>query len=352
MPLIVITKILILSTLSFVTAILWTPLLSAALRKYKLGKQIRDAESAPIFSAMHQGKAGTPTMGGVLVWGTTLVLIIVFHELHGLFGDVSAFATLDFLSRPETYLPLGALVASALVGIVDDYWNVRRIGPKGGGLRMRHRILLYTLIAAAGALWFYYKLGWDLFRVPFVGSFNIGLWYVPVFILVIVATSFSVNETDGLDGLAGGTLLMSFAAYAAIAFLQGKTDLAAFCGVICGALLAFLWFNVNPARFFMGDTGAMSLGVTLGIVAMLTNTALLLPVIGSVFVIESLSVIVQMTSKKLRQGKKIFRSSPIHHHFEAIGWSEPKVVMRFWIIAGVSAVMGLVLVMIDLAYFS
>lgn len=349
MELLSLIKILFLTTLSFVAAILWTPLLTHFLYKYKLGKQIRDAQSAPIFSALHQAKSGTPTMGGILIWGTTLVLILFFDAMAKTAGGT--FATLNFLSRQQTLLPLGALVASAVVGLVDDYWNVRRMGPKGGGLRMRHRLLLYAAIAAVGALWFYYKLGWDLFRIPFVGSFNIGWWYVPVFILVIVATSFSVNETDGLDGLAGGVLLSSFAAYAAIAFLQGKADLAAFCGVICGALLAFLWFNINPARFFMGDTGAMSLGVTLGIVAMLTNTALILPIIGSVFVLESLSVIVQVASKKFRH-KKIFLSAPVHHHFEAIGWSEPKIVMRFWIIAGVSAVMGLIVAMMDIGYFS
>ena len=162
----------------------------------------------------------------------------------------------------------------------------------------------------------------------------------------MVATSFSVNETDGLDGLAGGTLLTSFGAYGAIAFSQGRFDLAAFCGVIIGALLAFLWFNIPPARFFMGDTGAMSLGVTLGIVALLTNSLLLLPVIGLIFVIESLSVLIQTASKKLR-GKKIFISTPIHHHFEAIGWPESKIVMRFWVISGVSAVVGVILSLLD-----
>jgi phospho-N-acetylmuramoyl-pentapeptide-transferase len=172
-----------------------------------------------------------------------------------------------------------------------------------------------------------------------------------VFIFVIVATSFSVNETDGLDGLAGGVLLFAFATYSAIAFAQGKSDLAAFCGVIVGALLAFLWFNINPARFFMGDTGAMSLGVTLGIVALLTNTVFLLPIIAIICVIESVTVIMQLTSKKLR-GKKIFLSTPIHHHFEAIGWSEPKIVMRAWIISAVACAMGLVLALVDIGYFS
>jgi phospho-N-acetylmuramoyl-pentapeptide-transferase len=343
-----IIKIFFLTALAFAVAVAWTPLLTHFLYKYRLGKQIRDESSAPIFAKIHEAKRGTPTMGGVLVWVTVSVLMAFFYFGGRLFPAMAGFS---FFSRQQTLLPLGALVASALVGLVDDYFNVRRIGPKGGGLRMRHRLLLYTAIAAVGALWFYYKLEWDLLRVPFVGSFNIGWWYIPVFILVIVATSFSVNETDGLDGLAGGVLASCFAAVGCVAFIQGKADLAAFCGAIVGALLAFLWFNINPARFFMGDTGAMSLGVTLGVVAMLTNTALLLPVIGFVFVLESASVIIQVASKKIRK-KKVFLSAPIHHHFEAIGWSEPKVVMRLWIIATVTAVGGLALFMIDHGFFS
>lgn len=344
-----IIKVFFLAGLAFIVAMAWTPLLTHFLYKYRLGKQIRDETDAPVMAKLHQAKRGTPTMGGLLVWVTALALITVFHLLAVAWGE--PFAVFDFLSREETFLPLGAMVAAALIGIVDDYWNVRRIGPKGGGLRMRHRLILYTLIAAVGAWWFFDKLDWDLLRLPFVGSFNIGWWYVPFFILVIVATSFSVNEADGLDGLAGGPLAMAFAAYAVIALAQGKTDLAGFCAVIVGGLLAFLWFNVNPARFFMGDTGAMSLGVTLGIVAMLTNTALILPVIGLVFVVESASVFIQLAHKKLTGGRKLFLSSPIHHHFEAIGWSEPKVVMRFWIIAAVSSVFGLALALADIAFF-
>ncbi|MBU0625832.1 phospho-N-acetylmuramoyl-pentapeptide-transferase [Patescibacteria group bacterium] len=343
-------KILFLTTVSFLVAVTWTPLLTNFLYRHRLGKQIRDAKSAPIFSRLHRNKSGTPTMGGILIWVTVLVLALFFYFGNQLIGG-TFFSWFNFLSRSQTLLPLGALVASALVGLVDDYFNVRRIGPRGGGLTMRHRLITYAIIALIGALWFYFKLDWDLFRVPFLGNFNIGWWYIPAFIVVIVSTSFSVNETDGLDGLAGGILLSSFVAYGAIAFMQGRTDLAAFCGVIAGALMAFLWFNINPARFFMGDTGAMSLGVTLGIVAMLTNTALLLPVIGFVFVLESLSVIVQTLSKKMRS-KKIFHSTPIHHHFEAIGWSEPKIVMRFWIIAGVTAAMGFILALVDIGFFS
>ena len=169
---------------------------------------------------------------------------------------------------------------------------------------------------------------------------------VPFFIFIITATAHSVNLTDGLDGLAGGTLLAAFTSYGAIAFARGHYDLATFCGVISGALLAFLWYNINPARFFMGDTGSMSLGVTLGVIAMITNSALLLPVIGIIFVIETVSVIMQMFFKKFL-GRKLFISSPLHHHLEALGWPEPKIVMRFWVIAAVSAVIGLILFLGD-----
>lgn len=339
-----IIKIFVLTTVSFLVAISWTPFLTFLLKKYKLGKQIRDEDSAPIFFKLHKSKSGTPTMGGVLVWATVLALAVVVLIMHRTFDGL--WSQFNFLSRPQTLLPLGALVASALVGLVDDYWNVRRIGPAGGGLRVRHRILIYTVIAVVGAWWFFSKLQWDLIHIPFAGNFNIGWWYVPLFIFVIVATSFSVNETDGLDGLAGGTLMASFGAFGAIAAVQGKVELAAFCGVIAGALLAFLWHNIYPAKFFMGDTGAMSLGVTLGIVAMLTNSVFLLPIIGSVFVIESGSVILQVLSKKIRN-KKIFLSAPIHHHLEAKGWPEPQIVMRFWVISGVSAVIGLILSLLD-----
>jgi len=327
-----------------VVALLWTPLLTNFLYKYQLGKKIRAADSAPIMSALHQAKAGTPTMGGLLVWVTTLVLSLLFFYL-----DLIGVIHFNFLSRAETVLPLGALVASAIVGLFDDWLDVKGKGIfGGGGLNIYHRLLIYTAIAVVGAWWFYSPsiLNWSIIHIPFVGNFDIGWWYIPVFIFIIVATAFSVNETDGLDGLAGGTLLAAFGAFGAIAFLQGKYDLATFCGVIVGSLLAFLWFNINPARFFMGDTGAMSLGVTLGIVAMLTNSALLLPIIGWLLVVESLSVIIQVLSKKLR-GRKVFLSAPLHHHLEAIGWSEPKIVMRFWVISGVTAVIGVIVALLD-----
>ncbi|TAL50531.1 phospho-N-acetylmuramoyl-pentapeptide-transferase [Patescibacteria group bacterium] len=341
-----IVRVLLLSTVAFVVAFAWAPLLIRLLQERKMGKVIRTYVSAPIFAKLHEKKHGTPTMGGILIWGTVLVLALVFYHLVPLLPEGSMWSRLNFLSRSETLLPLGALVASAIVGFIDDYYNVRGIGPKGGGLRMRHRLLIYTAIAVVGAWWFRVKLDWDLLHIPFVGDFNVGLWYVPFFLLIIVATAFSVNEADGLDGLAGGTLLTSFGAYAIIAFSQGRYDLAVFCGVILGALLAFLWFNIHPARFFMGDTGAMSLGVTLGIVAMLTNSAIFLPIIGFVFVLESLSVIVQVSARKLFH-LRLFRSSPIHHHLEAIGWPEPQIVMRLWVISMISAAVGVSLVLLD-----
>ncbi|HLC99784.1 MAG TPA: phospho-N-acetylmuramoyl-pentapeptide-transferase [Patescibacteria group bacterium] len=340
-----IIKIFILTTLSFLIAMAWTPILLRLLNRFQMGKQIRDEIGSPIFSKLHKGKSGTPTMGGLLVWVTTFALAMFFSGINSVFSD-SSLGALDFLTREQTRLPLGALVASAIAGFIDDYFNVRRIGPKGGGLRIRYKILIYTIIAAVGAYWFYYRLDWSQIHIPFFGDAEIGLWYIPIFIFIIVATSFSVNEIDGLDGLAGGTLLSAFAAFGAIAFAQGRFELAAFCGVIAGALLAFLWFNIYPARFFMGDTGAMGLGTTLGIVAMLTNSVLLLPIICLPLVLESGSVILQTISKKLF-GKKIFLSTPIHHHFEALGWHESSITMRVWVIAIVSAVIGLIISLVD-----
>ncbi|MFA5047774.1 MAG: phospho-N-acetylmuramoyl-pentapeptide-transferase [Patescibacteria group bacterium] len=339
-----IVKIFSLTFLSFVIAMLWTPLLTHFLYKYKLGKQIRTSDTAPVFSQLHQKKSGTPSMGGILIWVTVLVLSVLLYYLSQWFDGF--FASFNFLTRPQTLLPLGALVAAALVGLLDDFLGIRKIGPYGGGLSVKHRLLVYTLIAVAVALWFFFRLNWDIVRIPFVGNFSIGLWFIPLVIFIVVATAFSVNEIDGLDGLAGGTLLIAFLAYGAIAFAQGKYDLVAFCGVIGGALLAFLWFNITPARFFMGDTGAMSLGVTLAIIAILTNSIFLLPIIGFMFVVESLSVIIQVLYKKIRK-KKLFLSTPIHHHFEAKGWPEAKVVMRFWMVSGVMTIIGLVLFLMD-----
>jgi phospho-N-acetylmuramoyl-pentapeptide-transferase len=341
-----IIRVLFLSALAFVFTVLWTPILSNFLYKYKMGKRVRNSGKTPIFSKLHAHKSGTRTMGGILIWGTTFIFIILFYYLSLLFPG-SFTSALNFLSQKETLLPLGALMAAALIGLLDDWLDIKGKGVfGGGGLKIRHRLLIYTIIAVIGALWFYFKLEWSLIHIPFLGYFEIAWWYIPVFIFIIVATSFSVNEADGLDGLAGGTLLISFISYGIISFVMGRYDLAVFCAVISGALLAFLWFNIPPARFYMGDTGAMSLGVSLGIIALLTNNVLLLPFIGFIFLIESLSVIIQVLYRKIR-GKKFFLSAPIHHHFQAKGWSESKIVMRFWLISGVMAVIGLLIFFID-----
>lgn len=335
-----VAKILILAAIAFIVTFTWTPLLTHFLYKYKLSKKIRNTGTTPVYTKMHKVKEGTPTMGGLLIWVTTLFLAYIFFIL----AKVTASPFLDrlnFLSRGQTWLPLGALVACGLVGLIDDIFNIKGRGSKAGGIQVRHKLLIYTAIAGFGAWWFFYKLEWDVIHVPGVGDFYLGWWYIPLFIFIMVATSFSVNEADGLDGLAGGILMFCFGAYAVIAFAQGKIELAAFCGVIIGALLAFLWFNIFPARFFMGDTGSMALGTTLGIVAMLTNSVLVLPIIAFPLVIESASVIIQLISRKLFK-KKVFLSTPIHHHLEAKGWPEPKVVMRFWVVSAICSALGLV----------
>lgn len=314
---------------AFVITIIWTPLLTRFLYKNKIGKTIRVSPDAPIYAAMHQKKSGTPTMGGLLIWVTVAIMTALFN-----------------LTRSATWLPLFCLVATGIVGAVDDLLNVRGIGEKGGGLSLKQKLPAYAVIAAVGAWWFYSKLGWNVIHIPAKGDFIIGAWYVPLFVAVLIWMAFASNETDGLDGLAGGIFALSYTAYAVIALTQGRTGLAVFCATIVGSLLSFLWFNIPPARFFMGDTGSMALGMTLGVVAFLTNTVIALFVITLVFSIEGLSFIIQMLSKKLRNGKKIFISSPLHHHLEAIGWPEYKITMRMWVISAVCTFAGLALALI------
>jgi phospho-N-acetylmuramoyl-pentapeptide-transferase len=323
-----------LSALAFLVALLWTPLFTDFLYRNRLGKKIRqtgfDEKKAPIFYALHKHNENTTTMGGILIWVTTAVVTLLVN-----------------LSRAQTWLPLFALVSTGVIGAVDDLFNIHGIGPNRGGLRFRWKFLLYAIIALIGAWWFYSKLGWNIISIPGHGPVEIGIWYIPLFVLVLVGTTFCANETDGLDGLAGGVLVSSFAAYAVIALLEGKAELAAFCGTLLGALLAFLWFNIYPARFFMGDTGAMPLGMILGILAFLTDTVAILPIIALVLYIEGGSAVLQIASKKLRGGKKIFLSAPIHHHLEAKGWPEPRITMRFWIISAVMAMVGLFVFLIS-----
>ncbi len=338
-------RIFIVATVAFFVTLLITPVWTKILYKYKMGKQVVRVESAPIFSEMHKNKVGTPTMGGVIIWFTVVVLSFLFWSLSKFYPN-AVVSKLNFLSRGQTWVPLTALIVSAIFGFIDDLFGVLRIGPGGGGLKMRDRMIMYTLVGAGGAWWFYYKLGFNSINIPFLGDLAVGLWYILFFVFIIVASAFSANETDGLDGLSAGVFLTMFAAYAVIAFDQGRMDLVVFLSAIMGSLIAFLWFNIYPAKFFMGDTGSMSLGVVLGVIAMLTNTPLLLFPIALIFIMESGSVIIQLTSKKLR-GKKIFLSTPIHHHFEALGWHETQVTMRFWMINAVGAIIGLIIFLVD-----
>ncbi len=342
-------RVIVITAIAFLVALLLTPFWERFLRRKKFAKQIRDGEAAPVFYELHKKKEGTPSGGGIIIWSTVLILAAVFGILDHFF-DESVWGYLNFISRPETFLPLAALVGAAGVGLVDDWLGAqRRGGAPGGGIKVRHKSLIYLAIAAVGAWWFYFKLGWDVINVPFVGTFTIGWWYIPIFIFIIFASAFSANETDGLDGLLGGASLFAFVALTTVAFVLRRFNLAAFGGAIIGALLAFLWNNIYPAKFFMGDTGSMSLGITIGVIAMLTNTALLLPFFALILVLESLSVIIQIASKKLRHGRKVFRSTPIHHHFEALGWPESRVTMRFWIISAISTALGLVIFFLSLA---
>jgi phospho-N-acetylmuramoyl-pentapeptide-transferase len=341
-----IIRALLLSVLAFAFAMMWTPLLTNILYRFKIGKPTRSTGETPIYTQLHAHKAGTPTMGGLLIWVTTAIIIGLFWLLAKIWPE--QFSYLNFLSRSQTWLPLAAFLAAAVVGLIDDILNVWGWGAKSGGLRIRHRLLLYSVVAAVGAWWFTAKLGWDSIHIPLLGDLYLGWLYAAVFFVVIVATSHAVNLADGLDGLVGGIMFIALAVYAGISMVQGNYDLAALLSVVIGALLAFLWFNIYPARFFMGDTGAMSLGVLLGIMAMLTNTALLLPLIGFIFVIEATSSLLQMFYKKFFK-KKFFLSTPFHHHLEAMGWPEPKIVMRFWVISGIMTTLAMALFFIDRA---
>lgn len=343
-------KILVTGFTAFVLAFFGTPILTHFLYERKLGIKIKqtsvDGKKLTYVSKLHAHKSGTPTMGGILVWATVGILALSSHYLFPLIAgwtNTNFIARLDFFSRAQVWLPLFALGSAGILGLIDDYMSVRGYGKnKGGGMRFLSRFGWLIAISIAGAWWFYYKLGWDIIHIPAVGDFSIGFWYVPLFIFVILFTAISSNETDGLDGLDGGVLLIAFSSFALISFYQNKMDLAAFCAAVSGALLAFLWFNVYPARFFMGDTGAVSLGLTLGVVAMLTNSALVLFIIVFIYILESGSVVIQLASKKIFR-KKVFLSAPIHHHFEAKGWPETKVTMRAWIITLMTALIGVIM---------
>lgn len=343
-------KVFGLAALSFVSAMLWTPLLTRYLYRWKLWrKSVRtmspDGTKTPLFARLHKNRETlVPRLGGLLIWVTASGLAIVLWTLSR-FTDTPFWDKANFLSRNQTWLPLFTLVAASLLGLLDDLAQVFGAGKYvAGGIKFRHRLFVVLLIALVGAYWFHAKLEWNSIYIPGVGEIFINGWYVPLFILVMMAL-FSSSIVDGIDGLSGGVFASIFGAYGGIAFFRGQIDLAAFAGVILGALLAFLWYNIPPARFYMGESGMFGLTTSLTVLAFLTDSVFALPVIGFVLVAEVASDIIQFASKKIR-GKKIFLIAPIHHHFEAKGWPPYKVTMRFWIISTVTAMIGMIIALI------
>jgi phospho-N-acetylmuramoyl-pentapeptide-transferase len=318
------------AALAFVIAMGLTPIYTDLAFRYQWWKKIRQSavtgEKAPIFHKLHaqKHKRNIPTMAGSII----IVSVAI----------VTLFLNLD---RNQTWLPLATLVAFGLLGLADDISNIFFYNRRGG-LSPKQQLLALITLSSVCALWFYYKLGYSLIHVPAVGDFEIGWLYIPLIIAVMVSTSKAVSITDGLDGLAGGLLTTAFGAYSVIAYFQGNYMIAAFCATLVGTMLAYTWFNIYPARFFMGQTGSTALGATLGVVAVLTNSVFVLPIIGGVFVMEAGSSLIQVLSKKLFK-RKIFLSAPLHHHLEAVGWPETKVTMRLWIVGNFLGAVGLVL---------
>ncbi len=323
------TTMVLLALGALVMSVILTPLYTYLAYRYRFWKRQRvtstSGEALSVFTKLHAKKfeRNIPTMAGIIMVTAITVVTVVAN-----------------LDRQQTWLPLAALLGGGLVGLIDDIINIR--GKKLGvaGLRSGLKFAMITAVAALGAWFFYYKLGFHTIHVPYiVGQWDIGWLIMPLFVLAVVSAGNAVNISDGLDGLAGGLAASAFTFYASIALLQGHYGLAGFCFTILGALLSYLWFNIHPARFFMGDVGSFALGTTLGVVAMLTNSILLLPIIGAVFVLEIGSSALQLTSKRLL-GRRVLLSAPIHHHLEAVGWPESKITMRFWLVANVSGFVG------------
>ncbi|HEX7633248.1 MAG TPA: phospho-N-acetylmuramoyl-pentapeptide-transferase [Candidatus Saccharimonadales bacterium] len=324
------TRILTLGFFGFGFSMLITPLYTTIAYKQQWWKRQRtDAWSggrAKVYAKLHaeKHKRHIPTMAGLI--------FIAAISLVTLLGN---------LSRGQTWLPLAGLLAAGAIGLIDDVMNIRSTGGVAG-MSAKTKFGLYSIVLLIGGWWFYAKLGVTSIYLPWIHHWHIGLFIIALFWLVVIATAISVNFSDGLDGLAGGLLTSSFVAYAIICIVEQRFALAGFCLTVVGALLSYTWFNIYPARFFMGDVGSFALGTALGIIALQTDTIYVLPIIGAVYVVETGSVIINRTSRKLRHGKKVFQSSPIHHHFEAIGWPETKVTMRFWILGQMASVIGLI----------
>ncbi len=354
-----IVKVVVPSVFAFCIGIGITPTLTNFLYAHKMWKKksvLRsiDGGSATISASLHNDEnKKTPRMGGIVVWASAAVTCIGIWLLAR-FVNADIFYNLDFLSRNQTWIPLLTLIIGGLVGLIDDYLVTKEVPDGtyvGGGLSLSKRLLVVGTVGLLCALWFYFKLEVHSIGLPFgLPDLQLGLLFIPFFILVILSI-YAGGVIDGVDGLSGGVFATIFAAYGGIAFYQNQYDLAAFCATIFGAILAFLWFNIPPARYYMSDTGTMGLTLTLGVVAFMTDSlggghgVIVLPIIGFLLVATVASVIIQVASKKFR-GKKVFLVAPIHNHFQAIGWPAYKVTMRFWVIGVVCALLGLIVALV------
>lgn len=352
-----IIKVFIPATTSFAVGILFAPLLTHYLFKYRVwkkvaGKTALDGTPAVEFEKLrmtvHSGtETRTPRMGGILIWASAFFVTVGLWMLARLV-PLPLFEKLDFLSRSQTWIPLFALLAGAFMGFINDLLDIHPSGERG--VRLRTRLLFVTLVSAFIGWWFYAKLGVDAIGIPADGTLTLGAFIIPLFVLTTLGL-YAGGVIDGIDGLAGGVFSTAFMAYAGIAYFQNQINLAAFSATLTGAILAFLWFNIPPARFWMTETGTMGLTMTLAVIAFMTDTPgngygiAALPIIAFPLVITVLSNIIQVASKKLR-GKKVFLIAPLHHHFEAIGWPSYKVTMRYWIISIVCAIMGMTLALL------
>lgn len=316
---------LLLGVLTFVFAMLLTPVYTYVAFKKKLWKKSRThsvtGDELKVISKLRINRV-IPRMAGVVIIVAVAITTLIFN-----------------LDREQTWLPLAALIGAGLIGMIDDLINIKGLGGKVAGLSAPMKLFMITSIGLVGAFWFYFKLDFDLVQIPFFESIALGWLIIPLFTFIVISTSNAVNMTDGLDGLAGGLLINAFGAFGIITIMQGNYGIATFCFSVVGALLSYTWFNIAPARFIMGDVGSFALGTALGVVAMQSNTLLLLPVIGFIFVIEAGSTLIQILSKKILK-RKIFTAAPLHHHLEAGGWPKTKVTMRFWVLSQMCAVLG------------
>ncbi len=345
-------KVVVPSVLSFLIGIFITPFFTDFFYKYKMWKKSPRTESditAVDFSKIHNTSAeiSTPRIGGVIIWVSVLLTMLIIYLLS-VFFQTEITEKLNFWSRSQTYVPIGALILASLIGLSDDLLQIFGKGSyaKDPLIYRKIKIFFITMIGLGISLWFYNKLEFTSIYIPFNGDFELGIWFIPFFIIVMLGV-FSGSVIDGMDGLSGGVMSIIFTAYSLIAYANNQIDIAVLCAVIAGSTLAFLWFNIPPARFYMGETGILGLTVTLSVIAFLTNSVLVLPIIALPLVVTSLSVVIQIISYKYFGKRRVFRVAPLHHHFEALGWPRTKIVMRYWIISLVCAISGVIIAVIS-----